>query len=100
MALGKFLVTDSFVDASCGVRGVDFDAINPYLETEMNESNADRIGRVVVGVALLIVGFGVLSGVLAVLAIVVGAILTLTGAIGFCPIYAVLKTGTRKVTGA
>ena len=66
----------------------------------MNESTGDRIGRGVVGVVLLIAGFTALSGVLAVLAIVVGAILTVTGAIGFCPIYAVLKTGTRKVTGA
>ena len=66
----------------------------------MNESNADRIGRVVVGVVLLILGFTVLSSVLAVIAIAVGAILTLTGAIGFCPIYAVFKTGTRKLTGA
>lgn len=66
----------------------------------MNESNGDRIARGVVGVALLIAGFTALSGVLAVIAVVVGAILTLTGAVGFCPIYAVLKTGTRKITGA
>jgi len=66
----------------------------------MNESNADRIGRVVVGVLLLIAGFGFLNGALAIIAIVVGAILTLTGAVGFCPIYAIFKTGTRKLTGA
>ena len=66
----------------------------------MNESNADRAGRVAVGVVALILGFTVLGGPLAVIAIIVGAILTLTGAIGFCPIYAVLKTGTRKITGA
>ena len=64
----------------------------------MNESNADRIGRVILGVALLIAAFTVLSGILSVIAVVVGAILTLTGAIGFCPIYGVLKTGTRKLT--
>ena len=66
----------------------------------MNESNGDRIGRVVVGVIALILGFTVFSGPLAVIAIIVGAILTLTGAVGFCPIYAVFKTGTRKITGA
>ncbi len=66
----------------------------------MNESNGDRIVRVIIGVALLIAGFTALSGILGVVAIVVGAILTLTGAVGFCPIYAVLKTGTRKLTGA
>ena len=66
----------------------------------MNESTGDRIFRVIVGVALLIAGFTALSGALAVIAIVVGAILTVTGAIGFCPIYKVLRTGTRKLSGA
>lgn len=66
----------------------------------MNESNGDRIGRVVVGVALLILGFTALSGIIGAIAIIVGAILTLTGAVGFCPIYKIFKTGTRKVSGA
>lgn len=66
----------------------------------MNESTGDRIFRVIVGVALLIAGFTALSGALAAIAIVVGAILTLTGAIGFCPIYKVFRTGTRKLSGA
>ena len=66
----------------------------------MNESNGDRIARGAVGVVLLILGFGPLSGVLGVIAIVVGAILTITGAIGFCPIYSIFKTGTRKATNA
>ena len=66
----------------------------------MNESNADRIARVAVGVVLLILGFTVLGGPIAVAAIVVGLILAVTGTIGFCPIYAIFKTGTRKLTGA
>lgn len=66
----------------------------------MNESNADRAARGVVGIALLIAGFTVLSGILAVISIGVGAILAVTGAIGFCPIYGVLKVSTRKLTGA
>lgn len=66
----------------------------------MNESNGDRIFRVIVGVALLVAAFTALSGVLSVVAIVVGLILTVTGSVGFCPIYKVFKTGTRKLTGA
>lgn len=66
----------------------------------MNESTGDRVARGVVGVVLLILGFGPLSGVLGIIAIVAGAILTITGAIGFCPIYGIFKTGTRKVTNA
>ena len=66
----------------------------------MNEANWDRISRVVVGVVLLIVGFTAIDGALALVAIIPGLILTVTGAIGWCPIYAALKTGTRKLTGA
>jgi len=66
----------------------------------MNESNADRMARVAVGVVLLILGFTVLNSVPAIIAVVAGLILTVTGAVGFCPIYAMLKTGTRKITGA
>lgn len=64
---------------------------------KLNESNVDRIIRAVAGVVLLFLGFGgVLSGGLAVVADVIGAVLLLTGAIGFCPIYAVLKLSTLK----
>lgn len=66
----------------------------------MNESNADRAIRFVAGVALLILGLTAFNGAIAVIAIIVGAILTLTGAVGFCPLYAIFKTGTRKLTGA
>lgn len=65
----------------------------------MNESNADRAARVAVGAVLLILGFTALNGALGVAAIVVGLILTATGAVGFCPIYKIFKTGTRKLTG-
>jgi len=64
---------------------------------KLNESNVDRIIRAVAGVVLLFLGFGgVLSGGLAVVADVFGAILLLTGAVGFCPIYALLKLSTLK----
>jgi uncharacterized membrane protein len=64
---------------------------------KLNESNIDRVVRAVVGIALLYLGLGgVLSGTLAIVADVVGAILLLTGAIGFCPIYFALKLSTKK----
>lgn len=66
----------------------------------MNESNADRIFRVAVGIPLIVLGFSVFSGLVAVVAVIVGAILAVTGTVGFCPIYKVLKTGTRKLSGA
>ena len=64
---------------------------------KLNESNIDRIIRVVVGVVLLYLGFGgALSGVLAAVADAVGLILVLTGAVGFCPLYAIFKLSTLK----
>ncbi len=64
---------------------------------KLNESNLDRVIRVVVGVILLYLGFGgAMSGALAIVADVLGVVLLLTGAVGFCPLYTVLKFSTRK----
>jgi len=63
---------------------------------KLNQSNTDRIIRAVAGVVLLYLGFGVLAGGLAIVADVLGAVLLLTGALGFCPIYAILKLSTLK----
>jgi hypothetical protein len=64
---------------------------------KLNESNVDRIIRAVAGVVLLYLGFGgVLNGTLAIVSDVVGIVLLLTGAIGFCPLYAMLKLSTLK----
>jgi hypothetical protein len=60
-----------------------------------NESNIDRIVRAVAGVVLLYLGFGgVLGGALAGVADVLGVVLLLTGAVGFCPLYTVFKFST------
>ncbi len=63
---------------------------------KQNESNIDRIIRAVAGIALLYLGFGVLSGAWGIVSGIVGAVLLLTGAIGFCPLYALLKLSTLK----
>jgi hypothetical protein len=64
---------------------------------KLNESNVDRIIRAVAGVVLLYLGFGgVLGGTLAFVADVIGVVLLVTSAIGFCPLYAVLKFSTLK----
>ena len=62
-----------------------------------NESNVDRIIRAAAGLILLYLGFGgVLGGAIGIVADVLGAVLLLTGAIGFCPLYAVFKFSTIK----
>ena len=64
---------------------------------KMNESNVDRIIRAVLGVVLLYLGFGgVLSGVGAIVADVVGVVMLLTGAVGFCPLYTLFKINTLQ----
>ncbi|GAB4569518.1 MAG: hypothetical protein Kow0047_22800 [Anaerolineae bacterium] len=62
-----------------------------------NESTWDRIIRVVIGLILMYVGFGpTLTGAVGIIVGIIGLILLVTGAIGWCPIYSLLKFGTKK----
>ena len=68
---------------------------------KINEGNTDRILRVVGGVALAALGFsGVIAGGLGVGVGVVGIVMVLTGAIGFCPLYALFGISTCRVPKA
>jgi hypothetical protein len=63
----------------------------------MNEGTADRIIRVVAGIVLLWLGFGgVADGAFGIVLGVVGAILTLTGLVGWCPLYSVVGVSTKR----
>lgn len=62
-----------------------------------NQSSLDRIIRVITGLALLVLFFtNVISGTLGIVLAVIGGVLLITGAIGFCPLYALLKLRTNK----
>lgn len=62
-----------------------------------NEGPVDRIIRVIVGIALIALGLlGVATGVWMWVAYILGAILLLTGIVGFCPLYKLFKTSTAK----
>ncbi len=64
-----------------------------------NESTADRIVRIVIGIVLGALALaGVASGALAVVAWVLAALLVVTGVVGFCPLYAVLRLSTRPTS--
>lgn len=64
---------------------------------KINEGKTDRIIRVIVGIVLLALSlFGVVGGWLMWASYVVGAVLVLTGIVGFCPLYAVLKFSTAR----
>jgi hypothetical protein len=63
----------------------------------LNEGGWDRLLRVGVGVALLVGGLMLWSGALATGAIVLGALATLTGIVGWCPAYTLVGWSTRPV---
>lgn len=65
-----------------------------------NESSLDRGVRAVVGAALLVVSFAGLglgsAHLLGIVAAVLGAVLLVTAATGFCPLYRLLGMDTAK----
>jgi hypothetical protein len=69
------------------------------MNIKTNESTADRLIRIVAGIGLAALGVaGVVSGPLAVVAWVVAGVLLVTGVVGFCPLYAVLRVSTKSST--
>lgn len=62
----------------------------------VNEAGWDRIARVVLGVVLLVVGFGVVGGTGGTILGVVGLIPLLTGLVGYCPLYSVFHLRTNR----
>ena len=61
-----------------------------------NEGAVDRIIRVVLGILLLIWAFAGLQGTGAWVAGIVGAILLVTGLIGYCALYSLFGIRTNK----
>ncbi len=62
-----------------------------------NVGGVDRSVRLVIGIALLLLGaFGVLKGVAALLGYLVAAIALVTAFIRFCPLWAVCRINTAK----
>lgn len=64
---------------------------------KINEGTLDRTVRAIAGAVLLALGvLQVVSGVWLWVILIVGAILLVTGLVGFCPLYALLKINTLK----
>ncbi len=65
------------------------------MKLQVNEGPIDRIARVVAGAGLLAVAIlGIVAAPLSLIAGALGAILVATGALGFCPLYAVFGFST------
>jgi hypothetical protein len=73
-------------------------ASHPEIEEDvMNEGTADRIIRVVVGIALLALGWGeIVTGTLGTVLKIVGFVPLATGLVGWCPLYAIGHLSTRS----
>lgn len=57
----------------------------------------DRIVRVFISVTLVILYFsGYFTGTIAIIALSAAIIFTITGLVGFCPLYTLLGLSTRK----
>jgi hypothetical protein len=64
---------------------------------KLNESNLDRIIRIVIGLVILALGWlVVVPGTLGLVFKILGFVPLLTGLIGFCPLYALFGMRTNK----
>lgn len=62
-----------------------------------NESNLDRVIRVIAGILILVLGWAnILPGAWAPVFRYLGFLPLITGLLGFCPAYALLKVRTNK----
>lgn len=63
----------------------------------MNEAGWDRIARVVIGVVLLVLGWGgIVEGTLGTVFQWVGFVPLVTGIAGWCPLYAIFRFRTNE----
>ena len=68
------------------------------MKLPVNESIADRAIRIVLGLVLIVAAVALgLTAPLLYLAWVAGPIALVTGVVGFCPLYALLRVGTGPV---
>ena len=62
------------------------------MKLQINESPTDRAVRIVIGLALLAIGItGVVTAPLAYVTSFVAVVLLVTGIVGFCPLYAIIR---------
>jgi hypothetical protein len=67
------------------------------MKLEINEAPADRIIRIVAGIALGAIAIGgAVTAPLLYVVWLVAAILLVTGIVGFCPLYALLRVSTKS----
>lgn len=63
---------------------------------KLNEGSTDRAIRAIAGLVLLILGLITVKGVFGIVLAVLGGVLLVTGAVGFCPLYTLFGINTAK----
>lgn len=64
---------------------------------QKNMGNIDRIIRILVAIAIILLWYtGMISGTLAIVALVIAGIFVLTSWMNFCPLYTVIGLSTKK----
>ena len=61
-----------------------------------NMGTVDRAARFIIGIVMMVVGFGVISGAGAIALGVIGAVFFATSVIGWCPLYVPFRFNTQK----
>ena len=70
------------------------------MRLHRNVGTIDRVVRIIAGLALATaLAAGAISGPLTWTVGLVSAVLVVTGAIGFCPLYALFRISTRPANG-
>jgi hypothetical protein len=64
------------------------------LSKLVNEGSVDRVARVILGTALMLIGFVVVGGTGGTVLGVIGLVPLLTGLSGWCPLYSLLGVDT------
>lgn len=64
---------------------------------KQNEGSIDRIVRIIIGIALLVIGYLFLVGTAQIITFVIGAVALLTGIVGFCGLYDLFGISTCSV---
>jgi len=63
----------------------------------LNVASWDRILRILLGIVLIYLGWsGVVSGTAGAVLVILGLVPLLTGLVGFCPLYALLRIRTNS----
>ena len=64
---------------------------------KQNEGSTDRAIRIIIGVLAVAVGLFWLTGIAQTISLVIGAVALITGAVGFCGLYALFGISTCPI---